>query len=167
MTRASFAPTAAALLALTLAGCAGSPFAPSAVVPLVAGDGTVVGSVALGRDGSATIAATRLAPGDHGIHLHDKGRCEGPAFASAGPHWNPHGKQHGRDNPLGSHAGDLPNLFVDVGGRGVLKAALQPGRDDLDGTALVVHAKPDDYKTDPSGASGDRIACAIIAPPRG
>ena len=157
----------AAVLVLGLGGCVVVPIGSRSGIPLVASDGSVVGSVIVGRDGSATIAATRLAPGEHGLHLHEKGRCEGPAFASAGGHWNPAGKQHGRDNPLGAHAGDLPNLFVDTSGRGVLKVMLLPGRDDADGTAIVVHAKPDDYKTDPSGASGDRVACAVLSPPRG
>lgn len=162
------APTvAAALLTLGLGGCAGSPFAPSAAIPLVASDGAVVGSVTINRDGSATIGVTRLAPGAHGLHLHAKGRCEGPGFTSAGAHWNPAGHQHGRDNPLGSHAGDLPNLFVDTSGRASLRVMLLPGHNDADGSALIVHAKPDDYRTDPSGASGERIACAVISPPRG
>lgn len=158
---------AAALLALSLSGCAGSPFVPSAAIPLVASDGAVVGSVTMRRDGSVTIAATHLAPGDHGLHLHDKGRCEGPGFTSAGGHWNPAGRQHGRDNPLGAHAGDLPNLFVDTSGRGALKVVIPRGWQDADGAALVVHAKPDDYRTDPSGASGERVACAVIAAPKG
>ena len=162
-----FATSAAALVSFTVSGCAGTPFAPSAAVPLVASDGAVVGSVTIGRDSIVTIAATRLSPGDHGLHVHEKGRCEGPAFTSAGAHWNPAGRQHGRDNPKGAHAGDLPNLFVDTAGRGALRVTLQPGSNDADGSALIVHAKPDDYRTDPSGASGDRIACAVLSPPRG
>ncbi len=158
--------TGAALIGMTVSGCAGTPFAPSAAIPLVASDGAVIGSVTIGRDGSATIAATRLSPGDHGLHLHEKGRCEGPGFTSAGGHWNPAAHQHGRDNPAGAHAGDLPNLFVDTSGRGALRVTFQRGSNDADGSALVVHAKPDDYKTDPSGASGDRIACAVLSPPR-
>jgi Cu-Zn family superoxide dismutase len=106
----------------------------------------------------------------HGIHLHAIGRCEGPDFKSAGGHWNPAGHQHGRDNPMGAHLGDLPNF--DVAGQTVASLTLPVGGitaadlADADGTALVIHADPDDYKTDPSGNSGARIACAVLAPPR-
>lgn len=159
-----------ALAALVPAGCAmtgaGLPEPAGPPLTLVSASGAAVGSVTLARDGSATIGVTGMAPGEHGLHLHDKGLCEGPAFASAGPHWNPGMKQHGRDNPSGAHRGDLPNLFVDVAGTGSLRVVLPAGFGDADGTALVIHAKPDDFRTDPSGASGDRVACAVIAPPR-
>jgi len=98
------------------------------------------------------------------LHLHAVGRCEGPKFDSAGPHWNPAGRQHGHLNPAGSHLGDLPNLTVSANGRGALNFLVRGGLVDADGTALVIHAKPDDYRTDPSGSSGDRIACAVLAP---
>jgi Cu-Zn family superoxide dismutase len=112
--------------------------------------------------------------GSHGIHLHETGRCDGPKFASAGAHWNPDARKHGRDNPAGAHLGDLPNLDVSATGAatatfsmpGALRASGTPMLADADGTALVIHAKADDYRTDPSGASGDRIACAVLAPPK-
>ena len=104
--------------------------------------------------------------GLHGIHLHEKGLCEGPKFESAGKHWNPGGKQHGRDNPLGAHLGDLPNIEVGVSGGTARIAAVGAELADADGTALVLHAKPDDYQTDPSGASGDRVACAVVGAAR-
>lgn len=113
------------------------------------------------------INAAGLPHGIHGIHVHSVGRCEGPAFASAGPHWNPAGKKHGFNNPAGPHAGDLPN--VTVAANGVLQEAVTlPGASfatllDADGAALVIHAKQDDYVTDPSGNSGDRIACGVIS----
>jgi superoxide dismutase, Cu-Zn family len=112
---------------------------------------------------------TGLRPGAHGFHLHAVGRCE-PPFETAAAHFNPGGRQHGFLNPAGAHAGDLPNLHADEDGtaqiealapkvtlRGTMNALL-----DDDGTALLVHASADDHRTDPSGQSGDRIACAVI-----
>jgi superoxide dismutase, Cu-Zn family len=118
---------------------------------------------------SIEISVRGLTPGEHGIHLHSIGQCSGPDFASAGPHWNPQNHQHGRDNPQGSHAGDLPNLLVGRSGKGKLKFDIAAGRlygqggllDD-DGGALVIHAQSDDHRTDPSGNSGTRIACGVI-----
>jgi Cu-Zn family superoxide dismutase len=113
-----------------------------------------------------TVDASELPPGDHGLHIHTVGLCEGPAFASAGPHWNPDMKMHGRDNPMGAHRGDLPNLQVGTDGAGTVSFDL-PGEAsallDADGASIVVHAAPDDYKTDPSGNSGGRIACGVFA----
>lgn len=112
------------------------------------------------------IAVHGMAPGTHGIHVHTAGKCDGPDFKTAGGHWNPGMKQHGRDNPMGAHSGDLPNIMVDAKGRGSLKADL-PGMPDglldADGAAIVIHAAPDDYKTDPSGNSGSRVACGVFA----
>ena len=113
-----------------------------------------------------------LMPGMHGIHIHTVGKCEGPAFASAGGHLNPEMKMHGKDNPMGPHAGDLLNITVDAKGhaKATLMAAgvtLGPGANSLfhdGGTALVIHATADDYKTDPAGNSGARIACGVILP---
>ena len=107
-----------------------------------------------------------MAPGTYAIHVHQVGSCVAPGFTSAGPHWNPTGKQHGHDNPAGSHKGDLPNITVGAKGTGrvtfEIKDESLADLLDADGAALVVHAKPDDYKTDPSGASGDRIACGVL-----
>ncbi len=140
-------------------------------------DGSAMGNVAISEGpGGVTMAvsATGLPAGTHGIHLHEKGLCDGPTFESAGAHWNPASKKHGRDNPAGAHLGDLANLVIGANGvasvnttvPGVMMMSGAMMLADVDGTALVVHAKPDDYKTDPSGASGDRIACAVIAPPK-
>lgn len=121
-------------------------------------------------DGSMTLTlvTTGIPAGTYGAHVHMVGQCDGPRFTSAGAHWNPTSRQHGRLNPLGSHHGDLPNLVVESDGRGRLSAALQGafegagGLMDADGAALVVHARPDDELTDPTGNSGDRIACAVL-----
>jgi Cu-Zn family superoxide dismutase len=111
-------------------------------------------------------------PGTHGVHLHQTGRCDPPDFASAGPHWNPAGRQHGRLNPQGPHLGDLPNLQVERDGSGRLEftIALAAGTAahvnpllDADGTAIVIHAAADDDRTDPAGNSGARIACGVFA----
>ena len=100
------------------------------------------------------------------MHLHQTGRCEAPGFASAGPHWNPTGKQHGSENPQGAHMGDLQNVTVEPDGSLSAEVAVPGGAAspmlDANGAALVIHADPDDYKTDPSGNSGARIACAVL-----
>jgi Cu-Zn family superoxide dismutase len=112
-----------------------------------------------------------LSPGAHGIHLHAVGKCEPPGFTSAGGHLNPFAKEHGMENPAGSHLGDLPNLDVSADGTatmsfplGLSPRALQTQMFDGDGTAIVIHAGPDDYRTDPSGNSGGRVACGVFAP---
>ena len=158
-----------------LAGCATpdelGPVGDGPVIAMVNGAGASVGGVqAETRPGGTyiRISVQGLPPGDHGLHLHAVGRCDGPAFQSAGAHWNPAGRQHGHLNPAGAHAGDLPNLTISTNGRGAINFLASGGAlNDTDGTALVIHAKPDDYKTDPSGSSGDRIACAVIMPPAG
>jgi Cu-Zn family superoxide dismutase len=116
------------------------------------------------------IAIANLRPGRHALHIHTTGRCDVPDFMSAGKHFNPGGKQHGRDNPLGAHAGDLPNFDADSQGRGratvtAMGVTLGEGANSLfhpGGTALMVHAAADDYKTDPTGNAGSRLACGVI-----
>lgn len=110
-----------------------------------------------------------VSPGPHAIHFHAVGKCE-PPFETAGGHFNPTAKQHGIMNEAGHHAGDMPNIVMPEEGQGVIQifaagVSLAPGEGslrDADGTAIVIHAGPDDYKTDPSGASGDRIACGVV-----
>ncbi|MBN9021363.1 MAG: superoxide dismutase family protein [Rhizobiales bacterium] len=109
-------------------------------------------------------------PGPHAIHFHEKGVCE-PPFETAGGHFNPTGHQHGILNAEGHHAGDMPNVVMPKEGEGTIQifaAGVTLARDaegslrDGDGTAIVIHAGPDDYKTDPSGDSGGRIACGVV-----
>jgi Cu-Zn family superoxide dismutase len=111
-----------------------------------------------------------LSPGKHGIHVHAVGKCDPPDFKSAGGHFNPASKKHGAHNPEGAHAGDLPNLTVGKDGKGsgtftAKDASLSVGAGSLfgpEGTAIVIHADPDDEKTDPAGNSGARVACGVI-----
>ncbi len=117
-----------------------------------------------------SLTTTGLPAGAHAVHVHTTGSCAPPAFESAGPHWNPTGQQHGTQNPAGPHKGDLPNMTVAADGSGSLSftipaAMLTGGMSamlDADGAAIVVHASGDDYRTDPSGNSGGRIACGIF-----
>ncbi|HEY1677099.1 MAG TPA: superoxide dismutase family protein [Candidatus Sulfotelmatobacter sp.] len=111
-----------------------------------------------------------LTPGEHAIHFHQAPKCEGPDFKSAGGHFNPEGKKHGFDSPDGHHAGDIKNFTVGADGKATkvhledADVTLKDGPHSLltNGAAIVVHAKADDYKTDPSGNSGDRVACGVI-----
>ena len=122
-----------------------------------------------GAQVNIAVALVGLSPGTHGLHLHMVGSCDAPDFTSAGGHLNPGGRQHGTENPAGSHMGDLPNALIGASGTGAVSATLPGTRDeviarifDADGTAVVVHANADDYRTDPSGNSGGRIACGVL-----
>lgn len=118
---------------------------------------------------SMAVAVTGMSPGAHGFHLHTTGKCEAPGFTSAGGHLNPYDRSHGTLDPQGPHLGDMRNL--DVGASGSATATVELPGDrmgsldsifDADGTAVVIHAGADDYRTDPSGNSGDRIACGVL-----
>ncbi|MGE4429151.1 MAG: superoxide dismutase family protein [Sphingobium sp.] len=119
---------------------------------------------------SVEVSAVGITPGVHGTHVHMVGKCDAPDFKTAEGHWNPTGHQHGLENPQGSHKGDLPNMDVAADGTGTVRfmipgAVLSGGENallDSDGAALVIHAGPDDMKSDPAGNSGDRVACGVI-----
>lgn len=162
----------AAFAALTAPALAQNTTATADIMGL---DGKSLGTLKLETmDGHVHISGelTGLPAGDHGIHIHEKGDCDaGGKFESAGGHFNPTSHKHGKDNPEGPHAGDLPNVTVPPEGAGALvdlmddSVTLGEGENslfDADGSAIVVHADQDDYKTDPSGNSGDRIACGVI-----
>lgn len=141
---------------------------------LVNATGQVIGTAKFVEDGTGTVHVNvhvkGLAPGLHGIHIHTVGTCTAPDFMSAGTHYNPFGNEHGLNNPDGPHAGDLPNLTVNEAGVGHLNTTtdlvtLSSGAAtlfDANGSALVIHANPDDQVTDPTGNSGGRIACGVI-----
>jgi superoxide dismutase, Cu-Zn family len=158
------APAAPAALA--------SPVPPK-TIELKDQKGKVVGTVLLVDTPHGLLlrgALIGLPPGTHAIHFHEIGKCE-PPFMSSGGHFNPTKKSHGMLDPAGLHAGDLPNLVIPKNGKLNFELfaedlTLADGPNTVlhaDGTALVVHAKPDDYKSQPAGDAGDRIACGVVA----
>ena len=164
------------LVALSLAGCAGLGMQSSdnaAVADVKNAAGQPVGTARFTQAGSVVrilVDAKGLPPGPYAVHVHAVGKCDPPDFASAGPHFNPLNKQHGALDPQGSHAGDLPNITVAPDGTGRMETtteqlSLGSGPSsvfDADGSALIVHAAADDFKTDPTGNSGARIACGVL-----
>ncbi len=145
---------------------------PRITSALIDASGRRAGEVTASEDAGGAVLQVHvrgLPPGRHGMHLHASPTCEPPDFSTAGGHFNPEGRKHGHQNPEGPHVGDLPTLVVgsDSVGRLQLRVdgyLLRPGERSIGdpGVALVIHALPDDEVTDPSGASGARIACAII-----
>lgn len=169
--------TAIALSLGAAAGCGmlGGGSSPSgtgtASVTLRNAAGATVGTATLTEASIGLLVTgslTGVGAGTHAIHVHETGQCT-PTFAAAGGHFNPRTKRHGFRNPDGHHAGDLPNLHIPAGGTLTFDLTLADvrlgGSEGLlegDGAALVVHAAADDYSSDPSGNSGDRIACGVI-----
>lgn len=171
--RLAGAPIAITVIILTIGSVAASG-ASHAEARLVDGSGQVIGRARLTEDSAGrlhvNVKVDGLTPGRHGIHIHAIGSCIGPTFASAGGHYNPLSAEHGLDNPAGAHAGDLPNLDVNVAGRGHLEevsggATISFGPVsilDRDGSAIIIHASEDDQVTNPTGNSGARVACGVI-----
>ena len=136
-------------------------------------DGKAVGTATLTETPNGVLIAldiTDIEPGTHAFHVHAVGKCEAPDFKSAGPHFNPDETKHGIMSEHGPHAGDMPNLEIPADGKlkvevlnTLVKLKGETSIFDDDGAALVIHAKADDYKTDPAGDAGDRIACGVIA----
>lgn len=162
------------VLGLMLSGCATMQAgSPQATAELKNAKGEAVGSARLWEDANGVRVAAQvrgISTGRHGIHVHAVGKCDPPEFTTAGGHFNPGGKRHGLKTPAGPHAGDLPNLEVGADGTGRLEYATRlvtlgsgpTSLFDADGSALVLHANPDDETTDPTGNSGGRIACGVI-----
>jgi len=150
-----------------------APATPPATAEVKTADGKDVGIVTLTqtRSGVRLSGSLKGLPaGEHALHVHSVGKCE-PPFTSAGPHFNPAQKKHGKLNPEGHHAGDMDNIVVPASGNLALKIVnkditLEKGKPNSvfqeGGTAVVIHAAKDDYTTDPTGNAGDRIACGVV-----
>ncbi len=142
---------------------------PTLAADLMTADGEPAGTVFVRPEGDGlllSVAVTNIPPGVHGVHVHETGSCE-PDFSAAGGHWNPTDQSHGLEDPQGQHAGDMPNLEVSEDGTGSLEYTLGGGATfeglmDAGGSAFIVHAGRDDQVTDPSGDSGDRVACGVF-----
>jgi superoxide dismutase, Cu-Zn family len=166
------------LIVPALASCATMRTADTVTVSevitadLARADGSWAGVATVSRRSDGTflsLSADALMAGTFGMHIHAVGKCQGPEFTTAGPHWNPDMKKHGRDNPMGAHSGDLPNVVAAADKKLTLEYRLPDtilegagGMLDADGAALIIHEKADDYLTDPSGNSGKRIICGVF-----
>ena len=159
------------LLLPLLAACSTVEPQGGAPMPLIGSSGQTIGTVRAWQTAggvSFRIDARELPHGVHGIHVHPIGRCDPPDFSTAGTHWNPSGREHGMNNPMGPHDGDMPNITVAANGvvqeTVVLPKASMGQLLDADGSSIMIHANADDYVSQPAGNSGAKIACAIIQP---
>ena len=156
----------------TMSGMNADAADPLGTADLMLADGTSAGTAQLVRDGDGfaiQVSAMGLQPGAKGFHLHTTGRCDAPDFTSAGGHLNPGDRDHGRLNPQGPHLGDMTNLQIGADGTASATVAIPDVREDTlaqifdaDGTAVMIHSGPDDYRTNPSGDAGSRVACGVL-----
>ena len=166
---------AAALAAAVVAACAANPpgAGPRAVAQLESTRGnTAAGRIELVQQGDKVVVSGTLSGlkpyADHGFHVHEKGDCSSGDGMSAGGHFNPTAKPHGDPGAADHHTGDMPMLVADANGNAALTTELAgmtigSGATDVVGRAVIVHKDPDDFKTQPTGNSGARVACGVIA----
>lgn len=158
-----------AALAACATGYGGGPTAEAGLAPTKGNAAS--GMVSFRQEGANVVVDARvsgLTPGAHGFHIHDKGDCSAADGTSAGGHFNPTAKPHGHPEHADHHAGDLPQLVADAAGNAALTATLPgltigSGAANIVGRGLIVHAAADDFKTQPTGNSGARVACGVIA----
>lgn len=159
-------------LASALAACSslpgGGPAAFAEVKPTQGNTASATASFRQDKDGVVLVAEAKgLSPGPHGFHIHTKGDCSAPDGTSAGPHFNPGDTPHGDPHAGAHHAGDMPMLVADAAGNAKLETRLAglsigSGTADIVGRGVIIHAAPDDFKTQPTGNSGARVACGVI-----
>ena len=166
-------PGLLATLVLALAGCASAPTTKPAAIAII---GPASGSQAAGQVSFSVLPAgglhlegsvTGLTPGAHGFHIHEVGDCSAPDATSAKGHFNPYAEAHGNHAGMEHHAGDMPNLVADGTGKAVVYVdvtgvSVGSGDGDILRRAVVIHADPDDYQSQPAGNSGKRVACGVI-----
>ena len=171
MKRFQIGPAVAGALLVAVAGAkaADAPQAKAVIEPRSGSTVTGYATFTEMPDGSVKVIVdiAKAPPGTHGLHVHEKGDCSDPEAKSAGGHFNPTGQAHGDPHTATHHAGDIPMLEADAQGNARLEARLDgltigSGPNDIVGRAVVIHANPDDYRSQPAGNSGPRVACGVI-----